>query len=141
MEGVDESDDEVRNSLRSRLQGGFWSDDRLLKFLIFVLLVMLVVLSFTLRQQVAIQDTQRGIEAEQQLSVERSNINRALNCAIVRGLGMELPEDCLWSHITEYYDPSADPVAGVDSEGQRVNRRLLCQILATIEGHAPECRR
>lgn len=128
------------DDLQSRLKiGGFWTGERLLKLLIFVMLVMLVVLSFTLQQQVAIQATQHEMEEEQERAEERSYVNRALNCAIIVAVGAQLPSECLWVDVAGYYDPGADPVVGANSEGQKLNRRLLCQILATVEGHAPEC--
>lgn len=63
---------------------------------------------------------------------------RAVNCQILVSLGEELPPQCLEEPVVALYDPEAAPTAGANSEGQKLNRALLCGLYGEMGLPLPE---
>lgn len=70
---------------------------------------------------------------------ERGYVNRAQACRIQALLGAELDASCLKSEVVQHYDPAEKPTTGVNSQGQQINRDLLCQLVETVGATSPHC--
>jgi hypothetical protein len=64
--------------------------------------------------------------------------SRAVNCQILVSLGEVLPPACLEAPVVALYDPEAPPTAGANSEGQKLNRALLCGLYDEMGLALPE---
>lgn len=129
-----------------RTRSAFWDDDRLLKFIIFVLVLVIVAVTVIFFQQrdlrsdvQAMRAAQKDIISVQDEAREQSFINRARNCRMEAALGLTLPPECLEPEVTAYYDINQEPTVGSRSEGQKRNVALLCEVLRAHNVRHSEC--
>lgn len=77
------------------------------------------------------------LQADTLTNRENGLRTRAVNCQILVSLGESLPPQCLEPAVVALYDPEAPPTAGVNSEGQKANRALLCGLYDSLAMPAP----
>lgn len=69
----------------------------------------------------------------------RGYATRATACRVQVALGLSLDESCREPEVVAYYDPTEQPTAGANSEGQQRNLRLLCAVVRNQGEAAPDC--
>lgn len=101
-----------------------------------VLLVLLLTLHGLLIWALVAID---GVANFQEEGKERGFINRAAACRVQLLLGADLDDSCLDDEVTVHFDVNEQPTTGMHSEGQAVNRQLLCTIIRQIGATNDEC--
>lgn len=123
----------------------FWTEGRLIRFLVFALFLTVMAMTVIFHQQAKLRSaltqvtsTQSSIQKTQAEGRERALITRAQTCRIVNALALSLGEVCLVDEVAQYYDPNEQVTGNTFREDSLA---LLCRIAASQELLVPECMR
>lgn len=110
-----------------------WTEERLLKFVIFAIVMLFIGLTITFVQQADLHMRQDEIITVQQKIVDDRAVgrqngfkNRAQSCRVQNALALELTEECLSPEVIQYYDHD-EVISGTTFRDD--TRVLLCELL------------
>lgn len=123
----------------SNIHGRFWTTERLIKLMIFALVVVIIITGVMISSLQDVKAAQDNLEKGLQMDAQRTFINRAQSCQVQVLLGAPVDSECLDPKVVRHYQVDVSPTAGDGSESQKRNRILLCSILQRLEVVHSEC--